>query len=150
MNDPGYRIQKEVARANRAFYDAFERLDLDAMAAVWSPDDRVRCVHPGWELIAGIERVLMSWDLIFKSTTTIRFDVTDLAIEVLSPELAWVTGIENIRGDESPSSPPADATQALATHLFERDAAGAWKLLLHHASPIVNRGFGEVADGTES
>ncbi len=143
MSD-SYRIQKEVARANRAFYEAFERLDLDAMAAVWAPDDRVRCVHPGWELIVGLERVLMSWDLIFKHTTSIAFDVTDLAIEVLGDGLAWVTCVENIRGGDDPA---AAATQALATHLFERDDGGEWRLLLHHASPIVNRGFGEAADG---
>lgn len=145
--DQAYEIQKAVARANRAFYEAFEALDLEAMAAVWAPDERIRCVHPGWELITGLERVLMSWDLIFKNTTTIRFDVTDLAIEVLDDGVAWVTCIENIRGT---TAPDAASTQALATHLFERDPTGAWRLLLHHASPIVNRGFGEVADGAES
>jgi len=116
------------------------------MAAVWADDDRVRCIHPGWELVAGRARVLRSWKLIFDHTTTIRFDVADLAIEVIGARRVWLTAIENIRTSESVAAP---ATQAVATHLFERDDEGRWRMLLHHASPVMNRGFSEIVGDME-
>jgi len=133
-NDARYGDRKAVARANRAFYDAFERLDLDAMRAVWLADARVRCIHPGGEALVGPESVHGSWARIFASTARIRFEIVDLSIDVAA-DTAWVGCIERIQAryddDELVS-------EAVATNLFER-SGDDWRLLLHHASPIARR-----------
>jgi ketosteroid isomerase-like protein len=127
-----YSAQKDAARANRAFYEAFERLDPDMMRAVWLDDDRIQCVHPGWALLSGRARVHGSWQTIFENTKSIEFELSDLQVEVAGP-IAWATCIERIRsvagGEEVEAA-------AVATNLFVLDENG-WKLFLHHASPIL-------------
>ena len=44
---------KAIEEANAGFYRAFEALDLRAMEDVWSHDEHVQCVHPGWPLLTG-------------------------------------------------------------------------------------------------
>lgn len=131
-----YEAEKAAARANRAFYAAFERLDLEEMRRVWLDDDRIQCVHPGWELLTGRRRVLASWARIFENTASIRFDVADLEVRVIG-DLAWITGIENIRSDAGGSR---FTSQAVATNLFLRTGDG-FRMILHHGSPVAQRGF---------
>ena len=51
------RVDEAAVRAaNRAFYDAFEARDLDAMSDVWEHADRVSCTHPGWRTLHGLGR----------------------------------------------------------------------------------------------
>ncbi|MBK8179419.1 MAG: nuclear transport factor 2 family protein [Planctomycetes bacterium] len=136
-NDP-----KGAARANREFYRAFERLDLEAMHAVWLDDDSVQCVHPAGERLVGRERVLGSWAAIFRATESIAFELEDLTIEIVG-DLAWVSAVERIRagpGASARSVDPRPAGEAVATNLFVR-RDGAWKLVLHHASPVARRFF---------
>jgi ketosteroid isomerase-like protein len=132
-----YDATKEAARANRAFYRAFEKLDLEAMRAVWLDDDGVKCVHPGWPLLSGIERVMGSWEAIFESTSAIAFELADLVVRIVGG-LGWVTNVERMRMSEAAGERGAEA---LATNLFTmRD--GVWRMVLHHASPIVGRPVG--------
>ena len=134
MNDPAYGARKEVARVHRAFYDAIEALDIDAMERVWLDDERVQCVHPGWELLIGRARVLEAWRAIFANTSEIHFELADLGIEIHG-EIAGATCVERIRssaGDETLEA------AAVATNLFLL-REGTWRLMLHHASPILRR-----------
>jgi ketosteroid isomerase-like protein len=136
MGDPDYLPRKELARANRAFYQSFERLDLEAMRALWLDDPMVRCIHPGGEVLVGRERVIASWGAIFANTERIRFDIEDLAIE-LAGDMGWVTSVERIKTktDEGPLT-----SEAAVTNLFVR-RDGEWRMVLHHASPIARRFF---------
>ena len=135
-DDASYADQKAAAAANRAFYRAFEKLDLEAMALVWLDDERIRCVHPGGELLVGRSRVLQSWAAVFASTDAIEFALEDLEIAVTG-DVAWATLTERITvragGQEAESA-------TVATNLFERTADG-WKLVLHHGSPLERRFF---------
>jgi len=131
---PSYEDRKQVAAANRAFYRAFETFDVGAMAAVWLDDPTVRCVHPGGELLVGHSLVLASWRSIFESTTAIRFELADLAVDVQG-DMAWATCVERM-GDPGD---PEDISEAAATNAFLRDDDGGWRLVLHHASPITRR-----------
>lgn len=133
MGEADYSSSKEAARANREFYRAFERLDLPAMRAVWLDDDRIQCVHPAGERLIGRERVLASWEAIFRATEAIRFELADLTIEITG-DFAWASAIERIR----PGKESGPISEAVATNLFVRRDQ-AWKLLLHHASPIARR-----------
>jgi ketosteroid isomerase-like protein len=129
-----YDATKEVARANRAFYRAFEKRDLDAMRAVWLDDESIKCVHPGWPLLSGFARVMDSWGAIFENTQWIRFELADLDVRVVGG-IAWVTNVERMRMREEGGERTAEA---LATNLFiVRD--DAWRMVLHHASPIARR-----------
>ena len=140
MADPDYAARKAVARANRAFYAALEALDIAAMAEVWADEDAIQCVHPGGELLAGKAKVLGSWAVIFDSTDGIRFDLSDVQVQVQGAA-AWVTLVERISTAVDDEQLDAAAT---ATNLFvERD--GRWRLVLHHASPLQRRFYPEGA-----
>lgn len=131
MSDPFYAERKAAARANLAFYRAFEALDFRAMDGVWLDDDCVKCVHPGWELLVGRDKVMASWEAIFRNTTRIRFDVSDVAVEIIG-ECAWVTAVEVI---DMEAGGGAMRSRAVATNLFlRRDAE--YRMVLHHASPV--------------
>ena len=141
-DDSEYEAEKAAARANREFYRAFESLDLAAMKRVWLDDERIRCVHPGWELLTGTERVFRSWELIFQNTAEIRFDVSDVDVQIVG-SCAFVTAVENIRSSAQGSRIDA---RAAATNLFERTADG-YRMVLHHASPIAQQGFDDAVEG---
>ena len=42
---------------------------------MWLPADFIKCIHPGWELLTGWERIMESWRLIFENTVSIHFDL---------------------------------------------------------------------------
>ena len=81
-------------RANNAFYDAFERRDIDAMAAVWELSDRVACTHPGWTTLHGWPQVGASWRAIFNNPP-MQVIVTNHHV-VMGSDMAFVTNDENL------------------------------------------------------
>lgn len=137
MADPYYEARKEVARANRSFYRAFERQDPAAMRAIWLDSPTVKCIHPGGQVLSGIDRVQASWEAIFENTEGIRFDLADLDIQI-EGGVAWVLGVERIRSSSSSSPGQPLLSEMAGTNLFVR-RDGDWKLVLHHASPISRR-----------
>jgi ketosteroid isomerase-like protein len=124
--------QAAVAEANARFYRAFEALDLDAMDAVWAHDEHVRCVHPGWPLLAGWDAVRESWEAIFASAEEMRFTIADVRV-LLHGEVGWVTCTENILSEVRGR---VGVTAILATNLFVR-TAGEWRMIHHHASHVI-------------
>ena len=131
VSDPRYQAAKELAQANRAFYDAFRALDLDAMREVWLEADNVKCVHPGWEMLVGYDLVMRSWEGIFENTESISFEVSDLEVEVIG-DAGVVTLVERVGSDGGGTGEMA------ATNVFVR-SFDAWKMVMHHASPIARR-----------
>jgi hypothetical protein len=43
---------------NLEFYRAFSMRDLAGMERLWARDAPVSCIHPGWSLLTGRDRVL--------------------------------------------------------------------------------------------
>ena len=84
-----------VEEANTAFYRALESGMLERMDDVWAHDDWVRCVHPGWDLLTGWNRVRESWEMIFESGQKLRATPSDVWVHV-DRDFAWVTCTENI------------------------------------------------------
>jgi ketosteroid isomerase-like protein len=121
-----------VLEANRAFYRAFESLDLEQMERVWLRDQRIACVHPGWRRLTGWGPVMMSWERIFQSAFEMKFELRDAAVTV-NGDLAVVLVEEVLtqRGYDGGSR-----SQVLATNVFER-AGSEWLMILHHGSPIM-------------
>ena len=117
-----------VRAANRAFYRAFESLELAQMDAVWAQAGQVTCAHPGWSLADGWPSVRESWATIFRNTGDIRFDVSDEKIDVRG-DLAWVVCVERIVSGGGGGA-------VLATNVFRLEA-GRWRMVHHHGSQFV-------------
>jgi ketosteroid isomerase-like protein len=120
-----------VAAANRAFYEAFEARDLDAMSDLWEHSDRVSCSHPGWGVLRGWGQVAASWMALFQGPQRLQFILTDERIEV-EGDVAWVTVDENLLGDDAGST-------VTSMNVFVRRDAGRWKVVAHHGSAVAPR-----------
>lgn len=118
-----------VREANRAFYDAFEARDLDAMSALWERSERAMCTHPGWATLQGWGAVASSFFALFQSAQSLQFVLTQERIHV-QDGVAWVAVDENLLGDQGGST-------VAAVNLFVRDdATGRWRLVCHHGSVV--------------
>jgi ketosteroid isomerase-like protein len=124
VSDAGVEAVREV---NRAFYDAFEARDLDAMSDVWEHTDRVTCTHPGWTVLRGWGAVAASWVAMFQGPQRIQFILTNERVEVVG-DVGWVTVDENIIGSDAGST-------VSALNLFARSEHG-WRMVAHHGSPV--------------
>ena len=49
--------EKEVLKTNQRFYDAFNKNDIELMIGVWLNDPISQCIHPGWDVLTGFERI---------------------------------------------------------------------------------------------
>jgi ketosteroid isomerase-like protein len=125
-------LRARVLAANRAFYDAFEALDLGRMEACWEPSSRVACVHPGGPWLRGWEEVRESWETIFANTSYIEFQIAEPHVEVVDP-LAWVTCVERI---VTAVGAERAVSEIVATNVFVVDATG-WHMILHHGSQVI-------------
>ena len=123
---------EEVTQANRAFYEAFESLDVAQMDKIWAHQDYVTCIHPGWSLRSGWPAVRDSWVLIFNNTFSMSFELTEVQVQVAG-DIGWVICTENLasRQGEQPIE-----TRVLATNLFER-IGDEWLMIHHHGSPVM-------------
>jgi ketosteroid isomerase-like protein len=120
-----------LVEANARFYRVFESQDLGRMEAIWSHGDHVRCVHPGWCLLAGWEAIRASWEAIFKNSHEMRFSIGDVHAHA-EGGLGWVTCTENILSEARGN---ISVTSVLATNIYER-SGGEWLMVHHHASHI--------------
>ena len=125
--------REAVIEANRAFYRAFESLDIDKMAEVWLREPNIICIHPGWAKLSGWGPVMESWARIFEGTFEMKFELSEMDV-MISGDLAVVVVLENLtqNGYDGPSR-----SKVLATNVFER-AEGKWWLVLHHGSPVMS------------
>ena len=119
-----------VIAANLRFYDAFASLDIRVMDKVWETSDRVLCVHPGWAVLAGWEKVRKSWQDIFYNTALMQFNITSTQV-IVQGDSAWVSCVENIT---SVVDGRASNFTVQATNIFVRTAGGGWLKAHHHAS----------------
>lgn len=119
----------DVLAANQAFYDAHEARDLAAMAAVWVHDGRAVCVHPGWPILRTWPLIEQSWRQIFAGPGRNQFILTNEAVSI-DGDVAWVTLDENlVQGGMTGT--------VAATNVFAH-TDGAWKLVVHHGSPVMS------------
>jgi ketosteroid isomerase-like protein len=118
---------------NATFYEALEQKDIAAMDAIWSHEDYARCVHPGWNLVRGWSAIRQSWENIFTGETKLKFSLRNVeahvigssAVVVLLEEITFVNGVHS------------HTQVVVATNIFE-EKNSTWKLVHHHASPILN------------
>ena len=120
-----------VEQANAAFYRALESSVIERMDDVWAHEAWVRCVHPGWDMIVGWQRVRESWIMIFEGGQKMRASPSEVWVSITG-DLALVTCTENITVFNDASF---DSAQATATNIFI-NREGRWLMIHHHASPI--------------
>lgn len=125
-------VVADLLAANAAFYAAFESRSPRTMAGVWSTGDDVSCTHPGWAMLHGSEAVQASWERILGGPQHLQFIVSDERPHV-EGTLGWVTCVENLLSEAGPQGSTA------AVNLFRRDDHGQWRMVAHHASPVLQR-----------
>ena len=118
-----------VTQANLKFYEAFGTLDINEMDKIWEHSDRVLCIHPGWPVLVGWERVRRSWEGIFLNTSLMHFNITGAQV-VVQGDSAWISCIENIT---SVVDGRATNFAVQATNIFARGEDG-WRVVHHHGS----------------
>jgi ketosteroid isomerase-like protein len=114
--------QAAILFANEAFYVAFAACDFPAMDALWSGRERVSCIHPGWNALAGRELVMESWRTILASPNSPRVGCRAAAAHVLG-ESGYIVCYEAI-----------DGGFLVATNVFVREDGG-WKMVHHQSAP---------------
>jgi ketosteroid isomerase-like protein len=123
--------EEEVLTVNRTFYTALQTLDLSLMGQVWSHEDWIKCLHPGWELLMGWDEVRGSWEEIFHSTDQMMISVSRILVHVAG-DVAWISCLENIT-----TAFQNDFSSAMveATNIFQR-RQGRWLLVHHHTTAL--------------
>jgi ketosteroid isomerase-like protein len=126
--------EQEVREANNIFYQAMQSLDLARMENTWWHEDWVLCLHPGWELIVGWDKIKESWAGIFRSTVQLQVTISEPRICVVG-DAAWVSCTEQVT-----SMMETDFTTARveATNIFVR-RKGYWRMVHHHTTPVPDR-----------
>ena len=121
----------DVLAVNRAFYEAFEARDLDAMSEVWEHSDRTVCTHPGWPSLRGWAAISASWFALFGGPQELQFILTNEAVAV-EGDTAWVSNDENLLGGSVGGS-------VAALNLFVFDGE-RWRMVAHHGGGIATQG----------
>lgn len=128
MSSPKF---SDPAQVETAFYDAFERADVEAMMAAWANHDQVVCIHPMGPPLAGRHAVRESWRQMFQGGPRFHFGVRPIASLPTGDDVVIRIVEEHIRiGRQA-----ATQTPVLATNAYQRSAEG-WRMILHHASPV--------------
>lgn len=121
-----------ILAANTAFYRAFEKKDIEALAAVCSQGTDTTCVHPGRKALTGWQSIRYSWQQIFRATQYLELETEVLSVEE-NGDLAVVVLVETVlqvgRGRRMKA-------ESMATNVFQR-MGDRWFLIHHHGSPIM-------------
>lgn len=111
-----------------AFYEALEAANLEAMMEVWSEDEEIVCVHPGWHRLTGYQEIRDNWAQIFRSGERLKFHLTN-QVTVQGMMLSIHSLHENVLVAGEPKPRPAVVT----TNVYLRTANG-WRMVVHHGS----------------
>lgn len=115
-----------------AFYDAFERADLNAMMAVWADEPSIVCIHPQGPRLAGLASISDSFAEIFSHGPGTQLQVSELRKQQ-SQTLAIHNVYETYMMKTEPGSKLPDMPPVLATNIYLLTPNG-WRMILHHAS----------------
>lgn len=125
----------QVEQAVRGFYEAFERLDIEALCAGWEQSDRAAVLHPGGRWLTGWEAVRESWEAILGGASYIEVEIDELVISVEDP-IAWATCVERV---VAPGPEGTGMSELSAMNVLALGPTG-WRMVVHQASPILRAG----------
>ncbi|CAL1141305.1 unnamed protein product [Cladocopium goreaui] len=131
-------------KANQAFYEAFNKRDLEAMSKLWASEvtkwgpllffqDRDRtfkmtctCTHPDSSRLQGRPEIMTSWNRIFSSSTLPSIQISKEQVLVTCEDMAVVVCQEET----------SDGGTHEATNTFARGEGGIWYIIGHQAGPV--------------
>lgn len=122
-------LQDEVRSANASFYRALEHRDMEELGRVWSHQDDIKCVHPGWRLLRGWPAIRASFKRQFEAVDFQKFGVEDQFIDIHGP-VAVVTMTEVVLFQKQGVTAEK---RVQVTNVYRREGSD-WKLILHHGS----------------
>ena len=125
-------MREQVEQAVRDFYEAFERLDIEALCACWEASDRAAVLHPGGRWLTGWEAVRESWEAILGGAQYIEVEISELTVHVDDP-VAWVTCVERV---VAPGPSGTGMSELSAVNVLALGPEG-WRMVLHQASPVL-------------
>ena len=125
--------------AEAAFYAAFASLNLQAMKSVWAEGADCLCIHPASMPIAGYVAIMASWADILVGNQSVELQCEPIS-RLHGPDSMVSTVYEHFK----PAGVTAALAPVLATNVY-RLLGGQWKLVVHHASPVVR----EVQSGRD-
>ena len=108
--------------ANEAFYRAFADKDMDAMADLWSRDQPVSCVHPGWGPLFDRSEVISSWAAILTAPEAPDIRCVSPTVQLYG-DLGIVICFEQLQGGT-----------LVASNIFVRHGS-LWKMIHHQGAP---------------
>ncbi|MEJ5305879.1 MAG: nuclear transport factor 2 family protein [Ignavibacteria bacterium] len=117
---------------NKNYYKAFENFDLQLMSQIWANTDDVVCIHPGWDILVGWEKVREGWSKIFMDDAYLKFTLRNTNTIILN-NIGIVSCIEEIFVS---SQDTISQTFVATTNLFQETEDGL-KLFYHHSSPVL-------------
>lgn len=117
---------------NKSYYKAFENFDLETMAQIWSNTDDVVCIHPGWDILVGWEKVKEGWNKIFMEETLLKFTIRKPNV-IIRDKVGIISCIEEIFIS---SRETISQTFIATTNLYQETEKGL-KLFYHHSSPVL-------------
>ncbi len=123
---------RSAFEAEKAFYLAFARGDIELMKKVWSPAlTESYCLHPGDTPLLGYDAIIQSWQHIFANQQLSKLQIEHKNLSS-NPGLAVhrITEHLSMRIDESSSQ--QGTFHALNVLQCINDQ---WFMLSHHASP---------------
>ncbi len=123
--------EKKALEANEKFYEAFNKQDPDMMRRVWLDDFSIACIHPGWNVLRGVEAVMQSWQGIFQNPASLDIKLSNVEVTA-SLDMVWVSCQENLYLIKSSG---VDTSKVHATNIFKQ-VDNVWKMVLHHASAL--------------
>ncbi len=112
--------EQKLLFANDAFYAAFARADMSAMADIWAETTPVSVIHPGGDAVFGRDAVLSSWRAILDPADS--FDI-DMRAPHADPRTGIVVCYEKV-----------GAHALVATNVFAIEA-GNWRIVHHQSGP---------------
>ena len=119
--------------AEAAFYAAFSGMNLQAMKSVWAEGADSLCIHPAGMPIAGYAAIMASWADILGGHQGVELQCEPIS-RLHGPDSMVSTVYEHFK----PPGVTAPLAPVLATNVY-RLLGGRWKLVVHHASPVVSQ-----------
>lgn len=117
---------------NKNYYKAFENFDFEAMSQIWANTDDVVCIHPGWDILIGWEKVKEGWNKIFMEETLLKFTIRNPNV-IIRDRVGIISCIEEIFIS---SRETISQTFIATTNLYQETENGL-KLFYHHSSPVL-------------
>lgn len=124
--------REALLEVNKNYYKAFENFDIETMSQIWSNTDDVICIHPGWDILVGWERVKEGWKKIFMEETLLKFTIRN-PNTIIWDNIGIVSCIEEIFIS---SRDTISQTFIATTNVFKETEQGL-KLFYHHSSPVL-------------